>query len=103
MSTGGCRCRMEGKRGTLISTEHFIKSIQLLLSKSSLGEISPQTELAVGEIATLIEKEPTAFDKEKVIGELKSEIELCVTHPLYPGRYIKKSRAIEIVEKGGVK
>ena len=51
----------------------------------------------------MIMDEPAAFDKEKVIGELKSEIELCVTHPLYPGRYIKKSRAIEIVEKGGVK
>lgn len=45
---------------------------------------------------------PTAFDKEKVIEELKGEIELCVTHPLYPGRYIKKDRAIEIVEKGGI-
>ena len=44
----------------------------------------------------------TAFDKEKVIKELKGEIELCVTHPLYPGRYIKKDRAVEIVEKGGI-
>ena len=49
-----------------------------------------------------IEEAPTAFDKEKVIEELKGEIELCVTHPLYPGRYIKKDRAIEIVEKGGI-
>lgn len=44
----------------------------------------------------------TAFDKEKVIKELKGEIELCVTHPLYPGRYIKKDRAVDIVEKGGI-
>lgn len=43
-----------------------------------------------------------AFDKKKVIGELKGEIELCVTHPLYPGRYIKKDRAVDIVEKGGI-
>ena len=50
----------------LISAKHFIKSIQLLLSRSSLGEISPQTELTVGEIATLVENEPAAFDKEKV-------------------------------------
>ena len=50
----------------------------------------------------VIEELPTAFDKEKVIEELKGEIELCVTHPLYPGRYIKKDRAIEIVEKGGI-
>ena len=49
-----------------------------------------------------IDEMPTAFDKEKVIEELKGEIELCVTHPLYPGRYIKKDRAVEIVEKGGI-
>lgn len=53
-------------------------------------------------ILCIIEEQPTAFDKEKVIDDLKGEIELCVTHPLYPGRYIKKSRVIEIVEKGGV-
>ncbi len=58
----------------------------------------------VGEIVTLedFDRQATAFDKEKVIEELKGEIELCVTHPLYPGRYIKKDRAVEIVEKGGI-
>lgn len=40
--------------------------------------------------------------RKKVIEELKGEIELCVTHPLYPGRYIKKDRAVDIVEKGGI-
>ena len=54
------------------------------------------------ELEDTIAQQPTAFDREKVIEELKGEIELCVTHPLYPGRYIKKSRSIEIVEKGGV-
>ena len=54
------------------------------------------------ELEEEIAQQPTAFDKEKVIEELKGEIELCVTHPLYPGRYIKKDRAIEIVEKGGI-
>lgn len=44
----------------------------------------------------------TSFDKKKVIEELKGEIELCVTHPLFPGKYIKKNRAIEIIEKGGI-
>lgn len=57
---------------------------------------------AVSKIWGIIVNMPTAFDKEKVIEELKGEIELCVTHPLYPGRYIKKSRTIEIVEKGGI-
>lgn len=54
------------------------------------------------ELEEEIAQQPTAFDKEKVIEELKGEIELCVTHPLYPGRYIKKDRAIEIVEKSGI-
>ena len=58
--------------------------------------------LTINQIIDFIEDQPTAFDKEKVIEELKGEIELCVTHPLYPGRYIKKSRTIEIVEKGGI-
>ena len=49
-----------------------------------------------------IKKIPTAFDKEKVIEELKGEIELVVHNPMIAGRYIKKSRAIEIVEKGGI-
>ena len=50
----------------------------------------------------VVEDQPTAFDKEKVIEELKGEIELCVTHPLFPGKYIKKNRAIDIIEKGGI-
>lgn len=50
----------------------------------------------------LIAKEPTAFDKEKVIEELKEQIELVSYNPMTAGRYIKKNRAIEIVEKGGI-
>lgn len=53
-------------------------------------------------ILQIISGQPIAFDKEKVIKELKNEIELCVMHPLYPGKYIKKNRAIEIIEKGGI-
>lgn len=45
---------------------------------------------------------PTAFDKEKVIEELRGEIHLTVYDPMIAGRYIKKKRAIEIVEKGGL-
>ena len=54
------------------------------------------------DISVILEEVKTAFDKEKVIEKLKGEIELCVTHPLFPGRYIKKNRAIEIVEKGEI-
>lgn len=50
----------------------------------------------------LIVKEPTAFDKEKVIKELKGQIELVSYNPMTAGRYIKKDRVIKIVEKGGI-
>lgn len=53
-------------------------------------------------ILQIIDDQPTAFDKEKVIEELRSEIHLTVYDPMLAGRYIKKERAIEIVEKGGI-
>ena len=49
-----------------------------------------------------IDEMPVAFDKEKVIEELRGEIHLTVYDPMIAGRYIKKKRAIEIVEKGGI-
>ena len=49
-----------------------------------------------------IDEMPTAFDKEKVIEELRGEIHLTVHDPIIAGRYIKKKRTIEIVEKGGI-
>lgn len=53
-------------------------------------------------IRIAVECAPTAFDKEKVIEELRGEIHLTVYDPMIEGRYIKKKRAIEIVEKGGL-
>lgn len=53
-------------------------------------------------ILQIIEDQPTAFDKEKVTEELKGEIELVIHNPMIAGRYIKKSRAVEIIEKGGI-
>ena len=49
-----------------------------------------------------VKNAPTAFDKEKVIEELRGEIHLTVHDPMIAGRYIKKNRTIEIVEKGGI-
>jgi len=86
----------------LISRKAAYKEFSDYLTRNFIGEVSSQAELSIGEIASVIKSIPAAFDKEKVIEELKGEIELCVTHPLYPGRYIKKDRAIEIVEKGGI-
>ena len=53
-------------------------------------------------VIKMLQNMPTAFDKEKALKELKGEIELVVHKPMVAGRYIKKSRAIEIVEKGGI-
>ncbi|HJC91927.1 MAG TPA: hypothetical protein H9695_13355 [Candidatus Mediterraneibacter excrementigallinarum] len=53
-------------------------------------------------ILQIIEDQPTAFNKEKALEELKGEIELVVHKPMVAGRYIKKSRAIEVIEKGGI-
>ena len=75
-----------------------------LISRKSLIENLNKfaTEHYSALVNDLIAKEPTAFDKERVIEELRSEIHLTVYDPMISGRYIKKSRAIEIVEKGGV-
>ena len=54
------------------------------------------------DISIILEEVETAFDKEKVIEELRGEIHLTVHGPMIAGRYIKKKRAIEIVEKGGI-
>ena len=53
--------------------------------------------------ASIVEHRETTFDKEKVIKELRSEIHLTVYDPMISGKYIKKERAIEIVERGGIK
>ena len=57
---------------------------------------------AVLKIREIIMNMPTAFDKEKVIEELKGQIELISYNPMMAGKYIKKDRAIKIVEKGGI-
>lgn len=76
-----------------------------LISRKSLIEnlnkFAPEHYNAL--VNDLIAKEPTAFDKEKVIEELKGQIELVSYNPMTAGRYIKKDRVIKIVEKGGVK
>ena len=63
--------------------------------------LRPEHE-AVLKIREIIMNMPTALDKEKVIEELKGQIELVSYNPMTAGRYIKKNRAIEIVEKGGI-
>ncbi len=55
----------------LIDADNFVNNFRLLLSRSSLGEISPHENVSVGEIAGLIKDEPTAFDLKRVIGQFE--------------------------------
>ena len=77
--------------GDLISRKSLIEN---------LNKFAPEHYNAL--VNDLIAKEPTAFDKEKVIEELKGQIELVSYNPMTAGRYIKKDRVIKIVEKGGI-
>lgn len=90
----------------LIDADELIKRIGEWMPQGP-GEIKQTVEerVATDMAASMymeIEETPTAFDKEKVIEELRGEIHLTVHDPMIAGRYIKKKRTIEIVEKGGV-
>ncbi len=81
----------------LISRKAFMEYL-------GLEDKEENREENVGEIVTLedFDRQATAFDKEKTIEELRGEIHLTVYDPMIAGKYIKKDRAIEIVEKGGI-
>lgn len=63
---------------------------------------NPTAKYILEQVLYDIEHAETAFDKEKVIEELKGQIELVSYNPMTAGRYIKKDRVIKIVEKGGI-
>lgn len=92
----------------LISRKAIYKAISDYLNRSRLGETSAQTDLRVGEIASIIHGVPTAFNKEKVIEELNEEKE---GSEWYWNEYDNEEdfgemnaykKAIKIVEKGGI-
>lgn len=96
--------------GDLISREAVYKAFSDYLNRNFLGEISPEKELRVGEIASVISSVPTAFDKEKVMNEIKEykedaekwankSIENADEFYTYVDAY---KNCLEIVEKGGV-
>ena len=78
----------------------------LLMEKQKNGVVSTEAcrgmESAIIAFRSFILAQPMAFDKEKVIEELKEQIELVSYNPMTAGRYIKKDRVIKIVEKGGI-
>ena len=78
------------------------KSVLNILTEARVKDSILCSPAFVEMLAQRIKKIPTAFDKEKVIEELRGEIHLTVHDPMIAGRYIKKKRTIEIVEKGGI-
>ena len=96
----------------LISRKEAYKAFSDYLNRNIIGEISSRTELSIGEIASVIKSIPTAFDKEKVIEEIKNQLELSETYnyesdnptesAYYNGRALGHEIDIKIVEKGGI-
>lgn len=100
----------------LISRKATYEAFSDYLNKNFVGEISSQTELNIGEIASVIKSIPVAFNKEKVIKELKTRRdwydineqpknprdmrEICEIRER-KGKWIAYNEAIDIVEKGG--
>lgn len=89
----------------LINREAIYKAFSDYLNKNFLGETSSQTELSIGEIASIIHSVPTAFDKEKVLEELRERVSDCYLE--YCGKYnnclqCRSDEAVKIVEKGGI-
>ena len=81
----------------LISRKAAYKAFSDYLNRNFIGEVSSQTELSIGEIASVIKSIPTAFNKEKVIEELTWH-ENALESGVVKGLFI----AIDIVKKGGI-
>lgn len=94
---------MYGTGGQVNRMSDDLISRKALLDRFRYGDKESESDKAwICAVRRMIKEQPTAFDKEKVIEELRSEIHLTVYDPMLAGRYIKKERAIEIVKKGGI-
>ena len=82
---------MEKMKNDLISRSALIDHLR----GNVFVDVTPALEQA-------IKDEPTAYDVDKVVEKLEGELELVVTQFPVRGKYIKKSRAIEIVKAGGI-
>ena len=91
----------------LIDADALIKDFKLLINKSFLGEITVSTQISIGEVASLIGTQPTAYDVEAVVRELEAEYEWAADtfhghnglHEL--GQLKAYDNAIRIVKRGG--
>lgn len=54
----------------LISRSAFIEKIKLHLSRNFLGECTPNSEISVGELSTILKSVPTAYDVDAVCNEI---------------------------------
>ena len=87
----------------LISRQAAYKAFSDYLNRNIIGEVSSQTELSIGEIASVIKSIPTAFDKEKVKEELTAGKFITIGgNTVGESVNIRIDRAVEIVEKGGI-
>ena len=94
----------------LISRKALLGTERLLMTNTV--ENNPTAKYILEQVLHDIEHAPTAFDKEKVIDEIKNQLELsdtCAYESDYPtevsyykGRALGHEIDIEIVEKGGV-
>lgn len=84
----------------LISRKALLGTERLLMT--DIVQNNPTAKYILEQVLYDIEHAETVFDKEKVIEELRGEIHLTVHDPMIAGRYIKKKRAIELIEKGGI-
>lgn len=93
----------------LIDADNFTDNLRLLLNRTTLGEISPHESISVGEIATLIKNEPTAYDVDKVVERLERDSQnIVLIYPTDQGYDyedaigIDVNKAIEIAKSGGI-
>ena len=82
----------------LISRKALLKELREIMDEPH----NTMFLMGIGAAVSIVEHRETAFDKEKVVEELKGQIELVSYNPMTAGRYIKKDRVIKIVEKGGI-
>ena len=93
----------------LIDADELIKRMRKWMPKDPCGREQTVEEVVATDIAVSvfmeIEETPTAFDKEKVITEMKKN-----SHNFYPSidhyclsqKAVDLKNAIEIIEKGGI-
>ena len=95
-----------------VNRMRLIDSEMIKIPTSMVHSINGCFMIRVEDVQRIVSDQPTAFDKEKVIDEIKNQLELsdtCAYESDYPtevsyykGRALGHEIDIEIVEKGGI-